>query len=255
MANKQQERIYLEWFLNKSGINCRSIEDAERPDFYLDLHNKRVAAEITTIHCEPEPNRKGSKSKQQEARREQWLRALSDSYYESSDIPIWVQILLPSAESYREVEDDVLLGSLREVSVQLAVWEQKRCCVETESGTAKLFVTRLPNDLKSRRGWSFQNNEFGIVLPITEDHILRAVREKQPKSGKYRTNCDEVWLLIVADPSCQSGMLQYDPLDLDLENRGFDAIWLLEHLHRVHQLMGSHPFTERSHEDASSGRG
>jgi hypothetical protein len=238
MANKKQERIYLEWFLDETGIDCRSIEDAEEPDFYLDLRDKRVAAEITNIHCEPKPSRKGAKSKQREARREQWLRMLSDFYYESNDIPIWVQILLPSAEAYQTVEDDILLESLRKASRELTDWERKEYCVETEPGTAKLFVTRLPSDLKHHSEWSFQNNEFGIVFSITKDHILNAIRKKEPKASKYRISCDEVWLLIVADPSHQSGMLQYSPLDLKLANRGFDAIWFLEYLHKAHQLTG-----------------
>lgn len=238
MANKRQERAYLEWFLRESGIDWRSIEDTEEPDFYVVLNDKRIGVEITNVYCETEPGRKGSKAKEQEAHRRQWLGILQRSYYESAGIPIWVQILLPSPESYRWVEDKILLKALSCASKRLAVWEQERCCVETKPGTAKLHVTRLPDGTTTRPEWSFQNNEFGIVSSITEDHIRSAIDKKTPKARKYRENCKEVWLLIVADSSCQSGMLQYTPRDLNLENSGFDAIWFSEHLHTVHRLLG-----------------
>jgi len=236
MARKLQEWIYLEWFLKEESIVYQSIEEADPPDFFLTLNDKRIAVEITNLYYESKPSRKGSKRKQQESHRTQWLKELSDSYYCNNRTPILLKILFPESESYRDATSDILT-TLSECN-KLDVWENERYEVESKPGTIKLFAHRLSDEFHQYSRWSCINDHMGFVASITEDHIVNAVNKKKDRIKSYQPSCDEVWLLLVVDPSWKSGLLQYNGLKPSLEKSGFDSVWLLEYLDKAHQLLG-----------------
>lgn len=193
---------------------------------------------MTNLYYEPKQGRKGSKVKQQESHRAAWLESLTNSYYEVSDAPIWVQMLLPTPYSYQGIAN-VILEKLC-ICKDLDVLERKQLEIESKSGMIKLFISPLPHEdrFMNYSGWSIIGEGFGIVTSVTDEHILNVIDKKISKIESYRCNCDEVWLLIVADGSWQSGMLRYNGLELSLDNKGFNEIWLLEYLDSVHQLKG-----------------
>jgi len=147
-------------------------------------------------------------------------------------------MLLPTPYSYQGIAN-VILEKLC-ICKDLDVLERKQLEIESKSGMIKLFISPLPHEdrFMNYSGWSIIGEGFGIVTSVTDEHILNVIDKKISKIESYRCNCDEVWLLIVADGSWQSGMLRYNGLELSLDNKGFNEIWLLEYLDSVHQLKG-----------------
>lgn len=236
MSNKLQERIYLEWFLKKKGIESQSVEEADPPDFYLMLQNKRIGVELTNIFNEPNPGRKGSKSKRQESHRIQWLQKLSLDYYRKCEIPISVKIFLPcSEESQKDISGDVLDALLK--SKELYTWESKVQDLDCDRRTIEVWVQRLPSIaiFKNCSEWTCINDHMGESAPVSKAHIIHALK-KEKKLNTYRLNCDQVWLLVVIDRSWKSGQLYFDGNALQIKETSFDSVWLLEYPIKIHEL-------------------
>jgi hypothetical protein len=77
--NRQTERFFVEWFVQKAGWACRIIDD-EVPDFRLEFQERVVGLEVTNLY--KDEKRKGSFSKRSEALRHKWLSAVARKYYE-----------------------------------------------------------------------------------------------------------------------------------------------------------------------------
>jgi len=79
---------------------------------------------------------------------------------------------------------------------------------------------------------------MGWAVPLSFDHVGNAVRRKEDSLRKYRADCDEAWLLLVADGSRRSGMLDVPDATAWLKESEFDSVWLVEYLERVQKLIG-----------------
>lgn len=237
MANKLQERVYLEWFLKENAIEYLCISESEAPDFYMIQDGNRIGIEVTNIFVEPNPGRKGSKSKRQESLRAQWLRQLSSDYYEKCTIPIAVKINLPYSEELRaDMSCEVLTVLLR--SVEIAAWEWKTYELDCDGRGVEMHVQRLPNiaDFDRYSRWTCITDHSGWVAAVSKEHINNALRKKQKKLRRYSMNCDEVWLLLVVDRSWKSGKLDLNGSQFALKNTAFGSVWLLEYPIKTHRL-------------------
>lgn len=237
MANKLQERIYVEWFLKEKGFDYQLLEDADPPDFFLTLQKKRIGVEVTNIFNEPNSGRKGSKSKRQESHRIQWLQKLSLDYYQKCEIPIAVKILLPCSEELQiDTSCDVLEALFK--NSELDDWEHKVHILDCDRRIIEVFVQRLPKKFifKGYSRWTCINDHMGWVAPVSKDHIAHALREKEKKLDTYRLDCDGVWLLAVIDRSWKSGQLNFDGNVLPIQETLFDSVWLLEYPIKIHEL-------------------
>jgi hypothetical protein len=239
MASKIQERMYVEWFLGKTGRAYHGVQEADPPDFILFIDDRRIALEVTRLFIEPNPGRKGSISKRDESHRAQWLKSLADRYYGQTDVPIRVQVCLPGLASLDEDSSAEVLSSLLK-SNELAEWEQRRYELDLAPGTVKLFVRRLPPGDRFARysRWGCQNDQMGWAEPLSLDHIGNAVRKKEASLPKYRADYDEAWLLLVVDGSRRSGMLNVPKATPQLKESEFDSVWLVEYLEGVQKLTG-----------------
>lgn len=239
MASKRQERVYVDWFLEKTGTPYHDIQETEAPDFLLSIDGRRIALEVTRVFIEPNPGRKGSTSKRDESHREQWLQALAERYYDRGGVPIWVQVLLPGLVTLDEDSSAEILASLLK-SNELAESEQGRYELDLTPGMVKLFVRRLPlGDWSSRYSrWACQNDRMGWAVPLTSDHLESVVRKKEDSLRKYRVDYDEAWLLIVVDGSRRSGILDVPSMTPRLGASEFDSVWLVEYLNTVQKLFG-----------------
>lgn len=232
------EKIYLDWFFKQKDFEYQVISRPDPPDFIVAFEGKKIAVEITLVNYESIPNRKGSKRRQQESHHAQWLKKLSDAYYDKNNIPIWLKILLPSNfDLHQEAFNDI--QAILNGSDELDVWENKSVELSSSQGTIKLFINRLPEELEKFSQWSYINDHVGFIAKVTKEHIENALRRKKRKLNLYRPNCDEVWLLLVVDQSSRSGFLQYgDDFEFNTGDWGFDSVWLLEYLNKTHQLLG-----------------
>ena len=239
MTNKKlQEQIYLRWFLKEEAIDCNSIEEHDPPDFYIQHDDKRVAIEITNLYLEAKPSRKGSKFKRQESQRNEWLRSLEASYYSRADVPLWVVIQFSTPYSYQDTEN-VILDKLCSLS-EGKLLSSDQYLIQSKSGPIKLDVTPLPQEerFKNYSGWQISGESFGVVSQTTREHIHNAFDKKKQKIHLYRSSCDEVWLLLVADSRWQSGMLRSFGKEFSLEEGVFASVWLLEYDKKTIKLLG-----------------
>jgi len=240
MSSKRQERVYLDWFLQNAGITCEHVQEADPPDFVLYFPDKRIAAEVTRVFVEPAPGRRGSKSKQDESHRTQWLRSLAERYYLKIDIPLQVQVLLSGSGASYEASSAEILSLLWNKSSELTVYKQERYELDTAIGTVKLFVLRLPDMdcFTHYSGWTCQNDHMGFAPLLSRDHIENAVRKKECSLTKYRADYDGAWLLLVVDGSWRSGILHVPTTVSQIKDCTFDAVWLVKHLEKVINLFG-----------------
>jgi hypothetical protein len=238
MANKQIERMYLEWFLKTNNIESHNIKDKEPPDFHMTHHNKRIGVEVTNIYNEPCPGRKGSKSRRIECIHGQWLNRLSLDYYQKSETPVAVKVILPCSEELQtDISNDVLSVLLE--SNKLREWEWEIYNLDIDNKAIEICLQRLPNTngLKGYSCWTCITDHSGWVAPVTMDHITYALQKKEDKFKTYMIECDEVWLLLVIDKSWKSGMLTFDSHDFVFRDTVFDSVWLLEYPIKSYEIL------------------
>ena len=91
---KETERFFVEWFIDKIGWNSCDVFDDEAPDFKLQFPGKTIGLEVTNLY--KDEKRKGSQIKRDESYRNKWLSEVSKKYYEISEFPLKVQVLVKS---------------------------------------------------------------------------------------------------------------------------------------------------------------
>jgi len=240
MASKQQERIYLDWFLQRENFVYESLTESEHPDFILNLSDKTVGIEICNIYVGFSSQSKGSEVKRQESHRNKWLKSLTDEYYSQTNVPLWVCMLAPlSYSSYRDAKDDILTFLLQSSRGEIDLSQNH--ILKTTAGYFQISITRFPNTEEFQRysGWRCVNDHMGWVAQLTnnDSRITSIVLKKEEKAKSYRSRCDDIWLLIVADSKWASGFARYFGNEhLSLETN-FNAIWLLEYPNKSIQLL------------------
>jgi len=230
--NKILERIYIEWFVKQKKWKDCSIIDFEKPDFILDLNGKKLGFEVTNIF--KDEGKKGSPQKKNEAHNYKWLKDLSTQYYMASNIPIKLQILLNEDGSLPEPSDLIndIVNNLPNNSLGLSEFEtymQKNLKI-------KIFTKRLPEEFSNYNRWSFVNSHIGMPREITKDLLKKKIESKIIKSKKYAKNLDEMNLLIVVDPSYDSGMFYMPEVAFNLPCNNFDGIFLAIHHVEIHKI-------------------
>jgi hypothetical protein len=95
---------------------------------------------------------------------------------------------------------------------------------------------------------SYFNSPGAAMIPnLGRKDIERALASKQSKLERYRSNCQEVWLVINCDGAQLSTTFEYDEATTNTSfASGFDRAFLLRHMaSKVHELPltahGSHP--------------
>lgn len=140
MKKKETERFFVEWFVDKIGWDSCEILEDEEPDFKIKFPEKIIGLEVTNLY--KDERRKGSQKKRNEAYRNTWLSKVSEKYYEISEQPLSVQVLISIGE---------LDGDPEALSYELAqrntpeVWERTEFeFKQTDKCKLKIFFVRLP---------------------------------------------------------------------------------------------------------------
>lgn len=202
--------------------------ESEWPDLLVSDGSGRFGLEVREITKDTE-TKKGSKSKASESRNSRRVQELIESYYAVSSVPLSVGILGEFDDGAGIVE--ALVGFVESSEV----WEHGRLDLGHD---LKIHTTRLPAEVGRYANWKNVSDRVGWVREVEWEYIRPFVAEKEARIGKYKTHLKDVRLLLVADRTYSSGMLEFPEGGFKIET-AFDEIYLMEYPNKVH-LMGSY---------------
>lgn len=203
-------------------VECPPNE-AEWPDLLINDGVRQFGLEVREITKDIE-TRKGSRHKASEGRNLQKVRALVENYYEISSVPLKVEILGKFGDG--ELIKDALI---RFANVSRD-WDSERIDLDCD---LKVYVTRLPKDAGRYTRWKNVSDRVGWVRKVDLDFVWNFVSEKEARIRKYKTHIKDVRLLLVADRTYSSGMLEFVGGSLNIETE-FNEIYVLECPNKVH---------------------
>lgn len=197
----------------------------EWPDLLISDGIQHFGLEVREITKDPE-TRKGSKRKANESRNSQKVQTLAESYYENFRIPLKVEILGEFDDNERIIE------ALIKFANGSQDWSSERIELDYD---LKIYVTRLPDKAGKYTRWENVDDRVDWVREVDLEFVRPFVAEKEARIGKYRTHINDVRLLLVADRTCSSGMLEFQGGGLKLET-AFNKVYVLEYPSKVHLI-------------------
>lgn len=229
-TDSQKERemnyaIQLAEIMGKSWKIEFPPNESEWPDLLINDGTEQFGLEIREITKDPE-TKKGSKRKANESRNLKKIQALAEGYYEISSVPLKVGILGEFDDGAR-IKD--ALVKFANVSVD---WANERIDLGHD---LKIYVTRLPKEAGIYSRWGNVGDRSGWVRKVDSEFIRPFVSEKESRINKYKTHVKDVRLLLVADRTYSSGMLEFQEGSLKIE-AAFNEIYVLEYPDKVHLL-------------------
>jgi hypothetical protein len=222
MNKKAIERFFVEWFIDKIGWDSCRVVDDEGPDFKIIFPDRIFGLEVTSLFRDE--NRKGSPIKRNESIRGKWLSEVSEKYYEKSQLPLSVKILIKSGKL--ECDPNALAHELAQRS-NLEIYEKTEFEFTAAANCKlKMWIVRLPDKFKRCNLWTFIDNHIGFSREIDEAVILNKVKKKAAKLPKYKERYSKIVLLIVLDRTYESGMFHQITEELVLPDCGFSSVYL-----------------------------
>ena len=201
--------------------------ESEWPDLLIRSGACHFGLEVREITKDTE-TRKGSKRKANESSNLRKIQILAENYYEISSIPLKVGII-------GEIEDS---SQLKDVLVKFARgskdWDREEIAF---GANTEIYVTRLPAEAGRYIRWESVRDKVGWVREVDIEFVRPFVSEKEARITKYMTHVQDVRLLLVADSSYGSGMLEFREDGLKIRSR-FSEIYLFEYPNKVHLIRG-----------------
>ena len=231
MANKLQERIYFEWFIQKANLNCRVLEDdRESPDFIVEVDGIRTGIEVTYVFSDSTVDSKESEKKKTESLHSKWLSKLAHKYYETNSVPIYLSVALRNPPTDLEELTEPIIRGLN--SCQLNRWEEKSLQVADRS--CELKIVRIDDKFPNYDRWKIINDHVIFAPPISVNNFERALAIKTAKIDNYLQSCERIWLLTVADTIWNSG--RFDMRSLEKIETKFDELWFAHYPRSIERL-------------------
>ena len=98
-----------------------------------------------------------------------------------------------------------------------------------------LFVTKLPAQYNGYKEWVYIKDKVGWVGKLDDELIQEKVIEKSKKLDKYIKNIQDVRLLLVCNPSFNSGKFEYTQT-IPIDHKGFKEIYFLSNPNIVKKI-------------------
>ncbi|MDR0183252.1 hypothetical protein [Lysobacter arvi] len=206
---KARERFMLERFLEAIELPADIIEDdREAPDFVIKHAARAIGVEVTELYIQDGANPSSMQANERAAR--EIVFAAWAQFRAASDRPLLVRVTfrdqlprnLNRADVARQIAGLVL--EMSPVVWQSASWPSPDAdWVPLMEAVIGIRVTGVPTEAL----WSPSGS--GWVADANAKVLQARVDAKAPRLPRYRSQVDEVWLLIVADGSTPSQF--FDP--------------------------------------------
>ncbi len=223
---KQKEIMYaakVSDILNKNWSIKGSDNERAFPDLIVTDSDGTFGLEVTEVYSDIE--KKGSAKKKHEGFNKHKMRAISRDYYKNCPIPLMVKI------SGNIDNREKIVSVLTNLAKKLEHFESREVKIENNT---KLYIQRLTDDFKSYQRWVHIDDHIGFARHLKAKYLLEIIKGKADKLPKYKTNINDISLLLVIDPLYNSGKTLYDGLQLD--SCGFKDIYLLRYPECVQKI-------------------
>lgn len=216
-AKKSEERCFLDQFIAKTG-RWQFVREGNppEPDFFVSDSHGLLGVELTSIQKDAAPG-ESSAATAQERNREKLLRRAAEHYYRSGGISIQVQAakLPPAGLDFEMLSLRLKDARNRTLASADGVHEFEITPGDDpdELPIAKFRVRALdPVNFPNYAHWQAVESSTGWVRLAPAEFVVAAVRRKaEAKLPNYKTAVDRVALLIYADRTKASGMIQVPP--------------------------------------------
>ncbi len=221
---RRRERFLLDRFLEQQGIKPKSIDQLRppSPDFLIDLGGRKVGIELTEIFIRPDKSKKYPRAAEKPLLQE--VESITDLivsqareiYFEANNPLVLSTIAFSQvtrdkqkrkqiAESIADKIRDMISGNSTEV-VDWKPGTLDNGAHLLSEAVAFVHTRRVPEKRFAR--WTVAR--AGLVANLTPNHLQDRINLKAQQLKSYGKNKDieETWLLMVADRTRPSQMLQ-----------------------------------------------
>lgn len=246
-SKKARERIHLNLFKElNSEFPGQTIIDHESPDFLIPIANgKTIGIEI--IDYIRGQNSSGSIMRETESLRKRLISNSQTEFEKTDKTPL--EVLFHFYPGKRLDSRD-FPGLSKEITNFVS-----KSIPEKEKGWVQITLNRRNTPQNSKfHNWiawirifrhassepSFWSNSDSGWIDTGKTEIHQIIQGKESKITSYRKNCDEIWLLIIADGKEMSSIVA---LEDEVKNGGFqtqfEKVFFLDRLQKkYHTLKG-----------------
>lgn len=206
---KQRERFLLERFIDSSKFDAHIVEEREAPDFIVKADGALVGIEVTEFFISHDTH--GNTPQAQEAISSQIAAKAQQLYQAAGGPPAHVTVCFGPGQDFRRLNRDksaqVLCDYVR--GLNLSLWQRVDWSPEE-------FDSPLPDEVSfvhalgvpgfDTAHWSVAR--AGWVASLTPIPLQERIDVKAKRLPKYQDVIAENWLLIVADATKPSSLIQ-----------------------------------------------
>jgi hypothetical protein len=221
-AKKAGELLGERWNIDESP------NENDWPDLVISDVNQKFGLEVRNLY--KDEIKSGSSLREIESIRASNLVRLSEAYYKISNIPISLNIL---GDINRKGVSEVA-NILKEKAESLS--EQNELDFKIDQFEIKFYITRLPMSFGQYNRWQNVGDYVGWVSELLFQKIQSAISIKESKLDKYRSNIEDVRLLLVVNRMKNSGRVKL-PGNISDITSSFNVVYLMlypEKIVRVH---------------------
>lgn len=200
---KEQERFFLQRFLERMGVAAIGIEGREGPDFLVHLPDRSIGIEVTRLHIRessPEPLLQAVESVT-----ERIISKAQKLYMGSDGIPALVTVLFGVNVRPEKVQRDSVARGLVGIVLEMALQPGEH--QEWRSWDEENFESPLAEVIDTVYAWAvpdpgmarWRTSRVGWVAPLTPERLQSRIHEKSGKIDSYLRTTSENWLLIFAN--------------------------------------------------------
>ncbi len=232
---RQFQKVEEEFYATKAGEMLRSSwsissapDELDWPDLIIQTRDGKFGLEVRNIYKD-EILFKGSNLKKMESNNTSFRNKLAALYYTRSAIPISLQILGECSDSHINHIVDFMVQKSR----TLDVMSSERCILHELSMV--LYIRRLPDHFERYSRWISPGDSTSFVSKFSNSLLIEAIKAKEANLTKYKTNIENVQLLLVLNRSKASGMAELNSLPISLKS-SFDQIYVFSYPDKVYVI-------------------
>ena len=240
---KEEERIYLEKFLECIGYKQECIEkEREKPDFIITIESKRIGVEVTEFHSKTDSDKKFSRREVEGAwdKLQESLENERNKYEELQSIYgvlSFKRLEVPPRQKHNEFINEIIHYTLSKLPIAKNIEQKYFDFLPGYSLINEYLKSVNLENLDCYITWEWNHNAAWVGL--LEEELIYILEDKKEKLKKYKTtNIHEMWLVIVSGHLLSQAMGKPHPEILNdysncnelLKQSGFDKVYLYQHM-------------------------